>query len=245
MGLPGTSPRWREVEARLRPPSVRPTFQVVHRPDVPKKPDKVAVCERFCAKKHVFLEIKLILAQRRIANLTALPKDVLPIRFTAREIVHAIAEKHELTYRDLLSEIRSRPFVRARQEACYEIARLTHLSLPAIGKAMGGRDHTTIMHAIRAHIALGAPAIREMLPLGQRKERSLSVPQVPRTVRRRVFWAGERMERLYELMEAGMSDAEIGQVMGHSADAIRSARKRDRNSRIASQSNRLRTGNGP
>jgi chromosomal replication initiator protein len=50
---------------------------------------------------------------------------------------------------DLLGPSRSRPLVLARQVAMYLCRELTPLSLPAIGQAFGGRDHTTVMHADR------------------------------------------------------------------------------------------------
>jgi chromosomal replication initiator protein len=48
---------------------------------------------------------------------------------------------------DLLGPSRSRPLVLARQVAMYLCRELTPLSLPKIGEAFGGRDHTTVMHA--------------------------------------------------------------------------------------------------
>jgi chromosomal replication initiator protein len=50
---------------------------------------------------------------------------------------------------DLLGPSRSRPLVLARQVAMYLCRELTPLSLPAIGQAFGGRDHTTVLHADR------------------------------------------------------------------------------------------------
>lgn len=52
----------------------------------------------------------------------------------------------KLTRKELLSERRNHEVVLARQFLMYWTARLTKLSLPLIGKRMGGRDHTTILH---------------------------------------------------------------------------------------------------
>ncbi len=50
---------------------------------------------------------------------------------------------------DLLSKRRSRFLARARQLAMALAKELTTHSLPEIGEAFGGRDHTTVMHACR------------------------------------------------------------------------------------------------
>ena len=66
-------------------------------------------------------------------------------------ILKAIAHKHRLRISDLKSACRARHIMPARYEACYEIRRLTLLSLPQIGKILGGRDHSTICRGIREH----------------------------------------------------------------------------------------------
>ena len=50
---------------------------------------------------------------------------------------------------DLLSKRRSRSVARPRQVAMYLAKELTNHSLPEIGEAFGGRDHTTVLHAYR------------------------------------------------------------------------------------------------
>jgi len=62
-------------------------------------------------------------------------------------IMDEVAEYFSLTVEDLCSPSRSRQLVSARQIAMYLTRELTELSLPRIGKAFGGRDHTTVMHA--------------------------------------------------------------------------------------------------
>jgi chromosomal replication initiator protein len=62
-------------------------------------------------------------------------------------IMDEVSDYFALTVEDLCSPSRSRQLVTARQIAMYLTRELTELSLPRIGKAFGGRDHTTVMHA--------------------------------------------------------------------------------------------------
>jgi chromosomal replication initiator protein len=62
-------------------------------------------------------------------------------------IMDEVAAYFSLSVEDLCSPSRSRQLVTARQIAMYLTRELTDLSLPRIGKAFGGRDHTTVMHA--------------------------------------------------------------------------------------------------
>jgi chromosomal replication initiator protein len=62
-------------------------------------------------------------------------------------IMDEVAAYFSLTVEDLCSPSRSRQLVTARQIAMYLTRELTEMSLPRIGKAFGGRDHTTVMHA--------------------------------------------------------------------------------------------------
>lgn len=156
MGVPGSSPRWRAFEAKIP----RPALAVVRRPP----PDKMALCERFCAKRHIFVEVKLALTCRRLAEFRRWTR-VDPPRIYARDIIKAVADKHGFTVNDLLCFSRRRSIVYARQEAAYEITRLTTLSYPQIGHELGGREHTTILHANRAHAKrTGEPLLRGLTP---------------------------------------------------------------------------------
>ena len=80
-------------------------------------------------------------------------KDLLPSEtgpeITAAQIMGATAQYFGVTVDDLCGTSRSRVLVTARQIAMYLCRELTDLSLPKIGQAFGGRDHTTVMHADR------------------------------------------------------------------------------------------------
>jgi chromosomal replication initiator protein len=78
-------------------------------------------------------------------------KDLFPDEGTQEVSVQVImaetAAYFGLTVEDVTGSSRSRLLVTARQMAMYLTRELTNLSLPKIGQAFGGRDHTTVMHA--------------------------------------------------------------------------------------------------
>jgi chromosomal replication initiator protein len=70
-------------------------------------------------------------------------------RITVDDIQKAVSEHFGLKQADLLSERRTRAVARPRQAAMYLAKQLTTRSLPDIGRRFGGRDHTTVLHAVR------------------------------------------------------------------------------------------------
>ena len=64
-------------------------------------------------------------------------------------IQHTVAEYYKIKSNDLLSKRRNRSVARPRQVAMCLAKELTNHSLPEIGDAFGGRDHTTVLHACR------------------------------------------------------------------------------------------------
>jgi chromosomal replication initiator protein len=77
-------------------------------------------------------------------------------RVTVDDIQKAAAEHFGLRQADLLSERRTRAVARPRQAAMWLAKQLTTRSLPDIGRRFGGRDHTTVLHAVRRIDALRA-----------------------------------------------------------------------------------------
>jgi chromosomal replication initiator protein len=75
-------------------------------------------------------------------------------RVTVDDIQRAVAEHYGLKKDDLLSERRTRSVARPRQAAMYLAKQLTTRSYPDIGRRFGGRDHTTVLHAVRRIEAL-------------------------------------------------------------------------------------------
>lgn len=70
-------------------------------------------------------------------------------RITIDEIQRRVAEHYNVRLTDMHSARRARNVARPRQVAMYLAKQLTSRSLPEIGRKFGGRDHTTVMHAVR------------------------------------------------------------------------------------------------
>ncbi|WP_425229490.1 chromosomal replication initiator protein DnaA [Sphingomonas sp.] len=70
-------------------------------------------------------------------------------RVTIDEIQKLVSQHFELKPLDLISARRARAVARPRQIAMYLAKRLTTRSLPEIGRKFGGRDHSTVIHAVR------------------------------------------------------------------------------------------------
>ena len=79
-------------------------------------------------------------------------KDIIAVQaklVTIENIQKTVAEYYKIRLADLSSKTRSRSIARPRQVAMALSKELTNRSLPEIGKAFGGRDHTTVMHACK------------------------------------------------------------------------------------------------
>jgi len=88
--------------------------------------------------------IDLPLAEMVLKDIISDPDDT---EITSALIMGQTAHYFDVTLDQLCSTDRSRTVVEARQIAMYLCRELTDLSLPKIGAAFGGRDHTTVMHA--------------------------------------------------------------------------------------------------
>ena len=79
-------------------------------------------------------------------------KDLLAVQaklVSIDNIQKTVADYYKIKMADLLSKKRNRFLARARQMAMALAKELTSHSLPEIGEAFGGRDHTTVLHACR------------------------------------------------------------------------------------------------
>jgi chromosomal replication initiator protein len=90
--------------------------------------------------------ITLEMAEREVRDLIR-PQE--PRRVKIEEIQRIVARQYNVSRADLLSSRRTANVVRPRQVAMYLAKTLTLRSLPEIGRRFGGRDHTTVLHAVR------------------------------------------------------------------------------------------------
>ncbi len=104
-----------------------------------------ALTRLFAFASLVGKEVTLDMAQESLADvLRSTQKNI-----TVEEIIRKVAEHYHLKVNDILSARRARAVARPRQIAMYLSKNLTSKSLPDIGRRFGGRDHTTVIHAIR------------------------------------------------------------------------------------------------
>ena len=89
--------------------------------------------------------LSIDMAQEALKDLLALHQKLV----TLESIQKTVAEYFKIRVSDLLSKKRTRSIARPRQIAMALAKELTNHSLPEIGEAFGGRDHTTVLHACR------------------------------------------------------------------------------------------------
>jgi chromosomal replication initiator protein len=95
--------------------------------------------------------VTLEMAEREVRDLIR-PQE--PKRIKIEDIQRVVARQYNVSRADLLSSRRTANVVRPRQVAMYLAKTLTLRSLPEIGRRFGGRDHTTVLHAVRKIEAL-------------------------------------------------------------------------------------------
>lgn len=89
--------------------------------------------------------LSIEMAQEALKDLIALHQKLV----TLESIQKTVAEYYKVRVSELLSKKRTRSIARPRQIAMALAKELTNHSLPEIGEAFGGRDHTTVLHACR------------------------------------------------------------------------------------------------
>ncbi len=73
---------------------------------------------------------------------------------TIERVIRTVSQRLGLSIRELRGPRRARPLAHARHLVAYLAHEYANFSLPAIGRALGGRDHTTILHSVRKAASL-------------------------------------------------------------------------------------------
>jgi hypothetical protein len=163
-------------------------------------------------------------------------------RISVRAIMKATADYFNLPLNCLLSARRHHSLVRARHVGMHIAFNLTQLSYPAIARAMGDRDHTTILHgkrAIERLLEAGdidiAAAVKEITarleaafpPVPQLAlQEELRPEDLPLTDRRRdprlvTPWSREELEKLLRLRKENRKAKYCAYEIGRSVGAVR------------------------
>jgi chromosomal replication initiator protein len=104
------------------------------------------------ALNRIIADVQLIGREVTLETAQELLRDLLRScerKVTIDEIQRRVAEHFNIRLSEMTSERRARAVARPRQIAMYLAKQLTTRSLPEIGRKFGGRDHTTVMHAVR------------------------------------------------------------------------------------------------
>lgn len=98
---------------------------------------------------HATLTGSTITLETAEAAIRDLVRNREPKRVKIEDIQKLVASRYNVSRSDILSERRTAAVVKPRQIAMYLAKILTLRSLPEIGRRFGGRDHTTVLHAVR------------------------------------------------------------------------------------------------
>lgn len=135
---PEAAPRVRHVSLRVRSYSdlISVAPQPVHAPVIPivRTPK----------------EVTSAIVQDILNLASASEEDFIP-RTEWKDIAREVATKHNVSVGEIKGNRRSTYLVEARHELFYRLAHETTMSLPEIGRRVGGKDHTTVLHGIRRH----------------------------------------------------------------------------------------------
>jgi chromosomal replication initiator protein len=101
---------------------------------------KILAYSRFNQK-----EISILLAREALRDLLSIQNRQISVE----NIQKTVADYYKIKIADMYSKKRPASIARPRQIAMYLAKELTQKSLPEIGELFGGRDHTTVLHAVR------------------------------------------------------------------------------------------------
>jgi chromosomal replication initiator protein len=159
VGSLGEELRLKMLESRIAAARVhRPNFEVptpvlvfIAKSITHNGRDLEGAVNRLLAHDNSGQPITLETAEREMRDLI---RPAEPKRVRIEDIQRLVARQYNVSRSDLLCSRRTANVVRPRQVAMYLAKILTLRSLPEIGRRFGGRDHTTVLHAVRKMDAL-------------------------------------------------------------------------------------------
>jgi chromosomal replication initiator protein len=109
----------------------------------------------------IHTEITLDMAKQVLRNIIKEDNETIPVE----AIQKSVASSFNIRFADLRAKKKNRSFVLPRQIAMYLSRKLTGLSLQEIGEKFGGKDHTTVLHAVKKieQKSMEDPSLRETL----------------------------------------------------------------------------------
>src|SRR5437899_2776475 len=130
-----------EIEERLRSRFEWGLIADIQPPDFETR---VALLKKKAALERVLLADDVAYLMATLADLWGDEETIIPIEVIQRKA----AEFFRVRLSDLKAKDRTKAVAFPRQIAMYVARQLTHVSLAEIGRAFGGKDHTTVLHAI-------------------------------------------------------------------------------------------------
>ena len=130
-----------EIEERLRSRFEWGLIADIQPPDFETR---VAILKKKAALERVLLADDVAYLMATLADLWGDEETIIPIEVIQRKA----AEFFRVRLSDLKAKDRTKAVAFPRQIAMYFARQLTHVSLAEIGRAFGGKDHTTVLHAI-------------------------------------------------------------------------------------------------
>lgn len=145
----------RQANPPLAPHAIAPEA-IPAEPDPPKQPDCKQPVRMTRAEMDVINQAKILAALHAVeaAKLASLRRQLERSWSDIRKLMLIVGHHFDVTDRDILSNRREKIIVYARQMAMFLCRDFTTLSYPEIGRRLGGRDHTTVLHAFRKFDAI-------------------------------------------------------------------------------------------
>lgn len=135
----------------------------------------------------------------------------------AADILAEVARQHGVSVGEIAGSARLLRLIPARQEAMYRLAAETDESLMAIGRLLGGRDHSTVWHGVRAHAARSGAAL-------PREINAMTEVEKGRPKTRALIWTAAEeaiAAEIWSLPEGMKADEIRRRLPGRSYDSVR------------------------